>query len=166
MRWFDLVMPDMAGEALAAEVESPHTYQVIGKLLERSAAALLLVDAGVAALGNPEPDFFALKLLTYMDKLFAHKRDEKVPNPIGIVLCKADYCPQAFDEPESFAKTNLNRTWNMCENRFANVSFFAASVVGSLGFVDGGDGAVVSVPLHAAPRGILEPFEWVLGRLG
>lgn len=161
-RWIDLVMPDMAGEALAAEVDAPNTYQVIGKLLRKSAGALLLVDAGVAALGSPAPDFFALKLLTYMDQLYAGRRRRKVPRPVAIVLCKGDYCPQCFDDPRAFARTNLSRTWNLCKSRFTNVEFFAASVVGSLGFINDGEENFVSVPLHTAPRGILEPFEWIV----
>jgi len=123
------------------------------------------VDAAVAAMGNPQPDFFAMKLLTYMDQLFAHRRDDRVPNPVAIVLCKGDYCPQCFDDPRVFARTNLNRTWNLCDSRFQHVDFFAASVVGSLGYVTDEQNNVISVPLHAAPRGILEPFEWVLEHL-
>ena len=164
-RWIDLVMPDMAGEALAAEVDAPNTYQVIGKLLRKSAGTLLLVDAGIAALGSPGPDFFALKLLTYLDQLYAVKRRRKVSSPVAVVLCKGDYCPQCFDDPRAFAKTNLSRTWNFCESRFAKVEFFAASVVGSLGFINDDDDNVISVPLHTAPRGILEPFEWIVKHL-
>lgn len=163
---YDLVMPDMAGEALAAEVSSPKTYTVIRSLLEKSAGSLLLVDAGVAAAGSPQPDFFAMKLLSYMDGIFSRKRGEMIDTPVAIVLCKGDYCPECFDDPRAFAKTNLNRTWNLCESRFASTQFFAASVVGSLGYANDEDGNVIPYPLHVSPRGILEPFEWVLGRLG
>ena len=71
-------------------------------------------------------------------------------------------CPECFDDPRSFAKTNLNRLWNLCESRFENVAFFAASVIGAIGFGTDDDDNVVTVPLHSAPRGILEPFEWLL----
>ncbi|GIK17316.1 MAG: hypothetical protein BroJett003_22800 [Planctomycetota bacterium] len=162
---YDLVMPDMAGEALAAEVSSPKTYTVIRSLLEKSAGSLLLVDAGVAAAGSPQPDFFALKLLSYLDGIFAKKRGEKIDTPVAIVLCKGDYCPECFDDPRIFAKTNLNRTWNLCESRFEKYDFFAASVVGSLGYAHDAEGNVIPYPLHCSPRGILEPFEWVLAHL-
>jgi hypothetical protein len=164
-RWFDLVMPDMAGEALAAEVESPKSYQVIHSLLGKSEACILLIDSAVASTGSPQPDFFGLKLLSYIDDMFAVRRGDRIDVPVAIVLCKADYCPECFDDPIAFARANLNRLWNLCETRFQSVAFFAASVVGSLGYGSDADGNVVSIPLHTAPRGILEPFEWVLSQL-
>lgn len=162
--WHDLVMPDMAGEALAAEIEMPTVYDTIQRLLSRSAACLLLVDAGVA-LSSSQPDLFALKLMTYLDGALGVNRGKRIPNPVAVVLCKADYCPQCFDDPCIFARTNLNRLWNFCETRCANVEFFAASVVGSLGFGTDGQNNGVVIPLHTAPRGLVEPLEWVLRRL-
>jgi len=163
--WVDLVMPDMAGEALSTEVEVPQTFSVIRNLLGKTEAAIVLVDAALASAGSSRPDFFALKLMTYLDDMFAKRRRQRVKHPIAVVLCKADYCPQCFDDPRGFARTNLNRLWNICENRFENVAFFASSVVGSLGFATGADENVVPVPLHGAPRGVLEPFQWILDQM-
>lgn len=164
-RIYDLVMPDMAGEAIAAEVASPRTFTVIRSLLEKSAGAVLLVDGALAAAGSPQPDFFALKLMSYMDGVLALKREEKLETPVAVVLSKADHCPDCFDNPRVFAQTNLNRLWNICETRFKHYEFFAASVVGSLGYGTDEYNNVVPYPLHVAPRGIMEPFEWVLGKL-
>ncbi len=162
---YDLVMPDMAGEAIAAEVASPKTFTVIRSLLEKSGGAVLLVDAALAAAGSPQPDFFALKLMSYLDGILVSKGQERLSTPVAIVLSKADYCPECFDNPRGFAKTNLNRLWNICENRFENFEFFATSVVGSIGFGTDEYENVVPYPLHVAPRGILEPFEWILSIL-
>lgn len=162
---FDLMMPDMAGEALAAEVAAPSTFTVIRSLLGKSAGAMLLVDAAVAAVGSPQPDFFALKLMSYLEGVFQGKRRKLITTPIAIVMCKADYCPECFDDPRAFAKTNFNRLWNICDSRFANFDFFGASVVGSLGYGSDESENVVPYPLHVAPRGILEPFEWILNNL-
>ncbi|MCK4658444.1 MAG: hypothetical protein KAV82_02890 [Phycisphaerae bacterium] len=164
-QWFDLVMPDMAGETLAAEVESPQTHIVIQSLLEKTAGCMVLIDAAAAAMGSSQPDLFGLKLMTYLDQNFASSPDEKVYNPVAVVLCKADYCPQCFDDPRVFAETNLNRVWNMCQSRFAGVEFFAASVIGTLGFGSDDEGNIIPIPLHTTPRGILEPFEWILSHL-
>ena len=158
-------MPDMAGEALAAEVETPMTHEVIYNLLSKTEGCLLLVDAAVASTGSPQPDFFGLKLMSYLDQMFAVQRGEKMDTPVAVVLCKADYCPECFDAPRTFAQTNLNRLWNICETRFRHVEFFATSVVGSLGYASDEDENIVPVPLHCAAQGILEPFEWVLSRL-
>lgn len=162
---YDLVMPDMAGEAIAAEVANPKTFTVIRSLLEKSSGAILLVDGALAAAGSPQPDFFALKLMTYLDGVIAAKHTRKLETPVAVVLSKADYCSECFNDPRGFAKTNLNRLWNICESRFAHFEFFAASVVGALGYGSDGGETVVPYPLHVAPRGILEPFEWVLSKL-
>ena len=162
---YDLVMPDMAGEALAAEVDTPSTFAVIRSLLEKSAGAMLLVDAAMAAAGSPQPDFFALKLMSYLDGILASKRGERMDTPVAVILSKADYCPQCFDDPHTFTETNLNRLWNICHSRFTNFEFFPTSVVGALGYGTDESENVIPYPLHIAPRGILEPFEWVLEHL-
>ncbi len=164
-RIYDLVMPDMAGEAIAAEVATPRTFAVIRSLMEKSAGAILLVDGALAAAGSPQPDFFALKLISYMDGVLALKHGEKLDTPVAVVLSKADHCPDCFENPRLFAQTNLNRLWNICETRFRHYEFFAASVVGSLGYGTDEYNNVIPYPLHVAPRGIMEPFEWVLSKL-
>jgi len=162
-KWVDLVMPDMAGESLAAEVDSPNTFKVIRNLVNRSAGTLMLIDAGLAANGSSQPDFFAVKMLSYIDSIHAVKRDETVDLPVGIVLCKADYCPECFDNPQQFVQANLVRLWNLCESRFSNVEFFATSVVGSLGYAASEEEeCVIPVPLHTGLQGVLEPFQWIV----
>ena len=165
-KWADLVMPDVAGEAIAAEVASPSTFAIIQNLLTKSSGLLLLVDAALAANGSAQPDLFGLKMLSYIDAMFSHKRKKRISMPIAVVLTKADYCPECFDNPRGFAEANLNRLWNMRESRFENVEFFACSVVGSLAYATAEDEEVVTpIPLHTALRGILEPFEWMIEQL-
>lgn len=162
-KWVDLLMPDMAGESLAAELASPHTFRVIRSLLGKSAGMILLVDAALAANGSAHPDFFALKMLSYIDSMQGAHRDQRITTPIAVVLCKADYCPDCFDNPEQFVRANLNRMWNMTRSRFENVEFFASSVVGSLGYANcESQGYVTPIPLHTALRGVLEPFQWII----
>jgi hypothetical protein len=164
--WVDLIMPDMAGESLAAEVATPQTFRVIRNLVTKSAGTLLLIDAALAANGSSRPDFFALKMMSYIDSALAGKHEEKIKTPVAVLLCKSDYCPECFDNPRQFAKANMNRLWNLCESRFEKIEFFACSVVGSLGFATTeGDDCVVSIPLHTALQGVLEPFEWILTQL-
>lgn len=98
-RIYDLVMPDMAGEAIAAEVATPRTFNVIRSLLEKSAGAILMVDAALAGAGSPQPDFFALKLMSYLDGVLASRKQDKLSTPVAVVLSKADYCPECFDDP-------------------------------------------------------------------
>jgi double-GTPase-like protein len=159
----DLIMPDMAGESLAAEIATPETFGIIRNLVTKSAGTMLLIDAGLSANGSSRPDFFALKMMSYLDSMQLSKPGERIQTPIAVVLCKSDYCPECFENPRRFAKANLNRLWNMCESRFENVDFFACSVVGSLGFATKPDDEyVIPIPLHTALQGILEPFEWII----
>lgn len=165
-KWIDLVMPDLAGEALAAELATPRTFQVIDNLLARSAGLLLLVDAALAANGSARPDFFALKMLSHVDGLFAGKRRRRIGLPIAVVLTKADHCPECFEDPGRFVRANLGRLWNLCASRFERVAFFPVSVVGALGYATAeNEDFVVPVPLHTALRGVLEPFEWIVTQL-
>ena len=165
-RWIDLVTPDLPGEAIAAEVASPSTFRIVQSLLNKSAGLLLLVDAALAANGSAQPDFFALKVLSYIDSCAGGRRGRRISTPIAVVLTKADYVPQCLDNPRQFARANLNRFWNMCERRCAKVEVFASSVVGSLGFAtDPNEETVTPIPLHTAPCGILEPFEWIINQL-
>ena len=164
--WVDLIMPDMAGESLAAEVATPKTFRVIHRLLNQTSGMLLLLDAALAANGSTQPDFFAMKMLSYIDSMSAVRGGGRQKTPVAILLCKADHCPECFDDPIAFVKANLNRLWNLCESRFDSVAFFATSVVGSLGYAMSQDQAYVTpIPLHTALRGVMEPFEWIIDQI-
>lgn len=166
-RWFDLVMPDMAGESLAAEVATPDTFLTIRSLLSKSQAVILCIDAAMAANGLAQPDMFALKMMSYIDSIAGAVRNRRITTPVAVVLCKSDYCPEAFDAPRRFAEANLSRLWHLCQSRFETVEFFASSVVGSVGYATSTTEPehVVPVPLHTALRGVLEPFEWIIDQL-
>ena len=165
-RWVDLITPDLPGEAIAAEVASPSTFRIVQSLLGKSSGLLLLVDAALAANGSAQPDFFALKMLSYIESCSGGRRGRRIRTPIAVVLTKADYVPECLDAPHEFARANLNRFWGMCERRCAKVEVFASSVVGAVGFATGpNDETVTPIPLHTAPRGILEPFEWIINQL-
>ena len=166
-RWFDLVMPDMAGESLAAEMTTPETFRTIRSLLHKSQGILMCIDAAVAANGLAQPDLFALKMMSYIDSMAGSNRNRRIATPVAVVLCKSDYCPEAFDEPRRFAEANLNRLWNLCQSRFERVEYFASSVVGSVGYATSTTEPehVVPIPLHTALRGVLEPFEWILDQI-
>ncbi|MDM8008545.1 MAG: hypothetical protein QUV05_20600 [Phycisphaerae bacterium] len=165
-KWVDLIMPDIAGESLAAEVAAPNTFKVIRNLLNKSAGLMLLTDAALAASGSSQPDFFAVRMLSYIDTMYGTGRNQRINTPTAILLCKADQCPDCFDDPTKFVKANMNRLWNLCESRLSNFAFFACSVVGSLGYATAPqEDYVIPVPLHTALQGVLEPFQWVVDQL-
>jgi hypothetical protein len=162
----DLVTPDLPGEAIAAEVASPSTFRIVNELLTQASGLLLLADAASAAHGSAQPDFFAVKMLSYIDGCLDRKRGQRIQTPIAVVLTKADYVPECFDDPRQFARANLSRLWNIAERRCERIEFFASSVVGSLGFATGSEEeGVAAIPLHTALRGVLEPFEWIVEQI-
>jgi hypothetical protein len=164
--WLDLVIPDIAGESLTAELANPNTFRVINSLAGKSAGMLLLLDAPQAANGSSQPDFFGVKMLTYLDAVHRADRRSRVQMPTAVVLCKADMCPECFDDPRHFTEVNLSRLWNLCQSRLGNVEFFACSAVGSLAYATSPEEDFVTpIPLHTALRGVLEPFEWVVQQL-
>src|SRR5262249_37565232 len=65
----ELIMPDLAGEALLEEVDHPGTYPVIRSFLGKCAGVLVLVDAPRAQSGESDEDFHTMKLVSYLSEL-------------------------------------------------------------------------------------------------
>ena len=161
----ELIMPDMAGEALLEEVEHPHTYQVIGAFLRRCAGVLVFIDATALYRGGADQDHFTMKLLSYLVELEEDPRQGWPSRPVAVVLSKADQCDAAFVDPEQFAQEHASGLVRFCRQWFRKHRFFAASVVGNC--LQGRDsyGQEVVVPLRVEPRGLVEPFLWLLRQL-
>jgi hypothetical protein len=160
-----LMVPDMAGEALLEEVDHPHSYPVIGAFLRKCTGALVLVDAGQLHEGALEPDYFTLKLLTYLSELDADPKRGWSRRPLALVFSKADQAEECRDDPATYAKAHATGLWRYCQERFACHQFFAASVAGSCAWRQAAGGGPIQVPLRIEPHGIVEPFVWLLERL-
>ena len=158
----ELLMPDMAGEAVLEEVDHPHTYRIIGQFLKKSAAALVLIDAWQLKEGSQEQDFFSMKLLSYLSELDADRRHGWSQRPVALILTKADCCEECWDDPAGFAQAHAAGLWRLCRERLHCHHFFAASVSGSCLSVNSLTEGQVHFPLRIEPHGIIEPFEWVI----
>ncbi len=164
-RPLELIMPDMAGESLLEEVEHPHSYPVVRALLRKSAGVLVLIDASRLQDGTLECDYFSMKLLTYLAELEADRKQGWPNRPVGLVLSKADECEECFKDPGNFARQRSPGLWQLCQERFRRTRFFAAGVAGSCAYRQGYGSGRVRVPLRIEPRGILEPFTWLISEL-
>ena len=161
----ELVMPDMAGEAIIEEIEHPQTFFVIRSLLRKSAAALLLIDAwelvraawpgfrrdedpelpqGNRTRGRRQPHVAAAG----RTGLYQGGPGRRLPRRSGGVRA-----PDALG------------TWQRCQQDFRDYAFFAASAVGCCTWLDVRGEGLRRVPLRAEPHGIIEPFQWLLERL-
>ncbi|MCA9269146.1 MAG: GTPase domain-containing protein, partial [Planctomycetales bacterium] len=157
-RPLELVMPDMAGEAILYETEHPHAYPVIRALLSQCAGAIVLLDAASVSRGSQDQDFFVMKLLSYLAELDDHRRTGWPNRPIAVVLTKADECQECFADPAAFAQRRAPGVWRLCQQRFGRSQFFAAGVAGACGQKPDGYGGTQTIPLRIEPRGVVEPF--------
>ncbi|MEI8375131.1 MAG: hypothetical protein WCJ35_20110 [Planctomycetota bacterium] len=162
----ELVMPDMAGEAILEEVEHPQTYLLVRSLLRNSSAVLLLLDASELSRGQRDPDFAAMKILSCLKELeIQGGAGRKSRRSVALVFTKADQVEGCRENPEGFADTYATGAWQYCRQGFRDYAFFAASVVGGCTWLEVRGEGRRRIPLRIEPHGIIEPFEWILEKL-
>jgi hypothetical protein len=161
----NLLMPDMAGEAILQEVDHPHSYRIIGEFLKKSAGAMVLIDAEQLTEGGREQDFFTMKLLSYLSELETNSRGGWHDRPVALILTKSDRCEHCQDDPENFANTHAPGLWRHCQEQFGCHRFFAATVSSSCLTCETLTEGPMYFPLRIEPHGIVEPFEWMVEQL-
>jgi double-GTPase-like protein len=161
----ELVMPDIAGEALFEEVDHPRSYQVIHSLLSRCHGVLILIDAAKLQSGSLDEDYFTMKLLSHLSELSHDRKTAWSHRPVALIFSKADQCESCFEDPTGYAQRHAPGLWGVCQQRFERHRFFAAGVAGACVTRTVRGGGLQSVPLRIEPRGIVEPFEWLAENL-
>jgi hypothetical protein len=160
----ELILPDVPGEAFLEELRHPRAYAVIHPLLVKAVGALVFVDALKLQDGSLDEDYFTMKLLSCLGEIDDRPKQGWARRPIAFVLTKADECEECFDDPPRFAESHAPRFWRHCRDRFENYRFFAVGVAGACAYRPTRHGRV-RVPLRIEPRGIVEPFEWLVRQL-
>ena len=160
----ELILPDLAGEALMEEIDHPNTYPVIRAFLTKCSGVLVLIDGARAQGGESEEDFQAMKLISYLCELHADRKQGWKNRATAIVFTKADECDQAFADPAAFARRHTPGLFQQCRERLSRVQFFAAAVAGACGYRLESYGRV-HAPLRIEPRGVVEPFAWAIEQL-
>jgi hypothetical protein len=158
----ELIMPDMAGEAVLQEVDHPSTHRVVQSFLGRAGAAMVFLDGAKLKQGRLEQDHFSMKLLSYLGELECDPARGWSRRPVALVFTKADECEECLDDPDTFARTHAAGLWQQCQERFTRHRFFGATVAGATAYRDLGRRGRVQVPLRVEPRGVVEPFLWIL----
>ena len=161
----ELIMPDLAGEALLEEVDHPNTYPVIRAFLQKCAGLMVLVDAPRVESGENDEDFHTMKLISYLCELQSDKKSGWQSRPVALVFTKADQCETCFDDPQAFARRHTPGLVQQCRERLKIHDYFAVGVAGACGFRNEPYGKV-HVPLRIEPRGVVAPFRWLLEQLG
>lgn len=168
-RPFELIIPDISGDALAEETERGGKYPAIRALLGKCAGVVVLVDAERLQGGDHSHEFVTMKLLSLLEDVRNEKNRLRrwiTPErrPLALVLTKADACEGCLDNPHEFAAAHAGTLLHDCEARFPNHAIFASSVAGACAFRDS-YGIRQSVPLRVEPQGIVQPFGWLITEL-
>ncbi len=163
----DLISPDFAGEAIAMEINQAGLYPAIGHVVRKSTGLMILCDSlRVRDEGSAE-DLFGMKLASYIASQHGLANGASSPKrqgpSVAVVFTKCDGCPEAMEDPASFAANNAPRMFEYCRRTFRNHNFFAASVAGSSGVVADSSGRQSRMPFHIQPQGVLEPLRWIVG---
>ena len=170
-RPLEVIVPDMAGEAIVEEIEPPNTFPVVRSLLGKSSGVVILIDAIRSQADDHEQDHFTMKLLTFLSELDLQsqsgnsRREQLAKRPVALVFTKADQCDRCFDDPTAFAETHAAGMWRYCQERFAHVRAFASGVAGACAYRRGLGEERRRVPLRVEPRGIVAPFEWMISKI-
>jgi hypothetical protein len=160
----ELIMPDVAGEALMEEIEHPHSYPVIRAFLSKCAAVLILIDIEGLDEGCDDQDYFGMKMITYLNEMNSDAKSGWGSRPISIVFTKSDQCDACFEDPVAFARQRTPGLFKQCHERLRRCRFFASSVAGACAFEVSREGRF-RVPLRIEPRGVTEPFVWLIHQL-
>lgn len=161
----ELIMPDMAGESILEEIDHPNTYPAISAFLEKCSGVLLLADTERIERGETEQNYFMMKLITYLSEQDCRHKQGKTKRPVAIVFSKADQSSGCFANPENYAKEKTPNLWQQIQQRFHQYGFFASGVAGAVTYRKDRGGSKLAVPLRIEPRGIIEPFEWIIRKL-
>jgi hypothetical protein len=125
---------------------------------------LVLIDAPRAESGESDEDFQTMKLISYLCELASDRHSGWPARPVALVFTKADQCEQCFENPAAFARRHTPGLVQQCRERLKRHQFFAVGVAGSIGVRNEPDGRVY-LPLRVEPRGIVDPFRWLLEQL-
>jgi GTPase SAR1 family protein len=159
-RPWEFILADIAGSALVREVETPSSQPLVSGLLRKSHGAMILLDGAKLAVGDREPDFFAIKCLHYLSELECRN-----PNcghlPVALVLTKVDTCEAARLDPQTWIARLAPAAYQFCRRRLKHWALFACSVAAGVGYQRRG-ASVVPFPLRVEPYGITEPFDWLM----
>jgi len=166
----DLISPDLAGEAIAMEVNQMGTYPVIGHVVKKSNGIMILCDSMRVRDSGSGEDLFAIKLASYIAHMHGLEnqrsswRTRTAGPAVAIVFTKCDGCPEALEDPRQFAANNTSRLYEYCGEKFKRHEFFASSVAGSSGLLADSRGRRMRIPFHIQPCGVLEPLRWIISQ--
>lgn len=154
--------PDLPGLVVEQAISHQDYCPVVIKVVSKATGVLLLIDAmraGVEPIDDYQ-DELATQLATFVRNhaRCAGLNSVLVDIPVAVVFTKTDRCNEAIADPESFAKRKLPRFFETIHSNIRHYQFFAANVAGGVTRVSDDH----YIPFQIQPRGVVEPFAWVL----
>ncbi|MCA9120781.1 MAG: hypothetical protein H6822_32425 [Planctomycetaceae bacterium] len=159
----ELIFPDMSGAAMERELDH-QASPITRAYLKKCSGAIILLDTQRIEQGDPVPDFFAMKALSYLGEFGGKRREAWANKPIAFVFTKSDQSQACFEAPRSYAETHVPGLYRRAVATLKRSEFFGVSVAGATLNLEV-DGAPMSLPLRIEPRGICEPVTWLLKQL-
>ena len=162
----DIVTPDVAGEAVMAEMENPGTNKTIRALISRCAGMVVLVDL-VQVVADGQSSGALRDAAHQLSRRPAARQEEvrKVDVPVAVVFTKADLFEEWIGDPEAFARGNVAGLTRSASRGWSTVPFFCSGVAGSTAKLVDQSGQESLVPLRIEPHGVIEPFAWMVSQL-
>lgn len=166
----EVFLPDFPALAAIEDYEDRRSWPVIPHTIARSVGLMLFLDAAAIRRGDADEEYFALHLLRYYtDTLRLPINGEDNPRKrkvrIAFVLAKADQCKDCFADPDEFVRGQMPELWQACKEQLSCCKFFATSVAGVCVSVASKRGYKTEVPLRVEPRGLQDPFRWMLQQI-
>lgn len=168
----EVFLSDPPGLATIEDCEKRRCWPVISTTIAKSVGALLFIDGAAVSEGDQDEEFFALELLQYYSKIRrqtpnddGRPRKGKADSHVAIVLTKVDQSDDCMQRTDEFVRGQLPGIWQFCQDHLPSHRFFASSVVGACYTVKDHRGYKTRVPMRVEPRGVLEPFRWLLGKV-
>ena len=126
---------------------------------------MILIDGTKLQSGSIDEDYFTMKLLSHLTEMGDDPKTFWSTRPVALIFSKADQCESCFEDPAAYAQRHAPGLSRICQQRLQRHRFFAASVAGACATrLVRGSGEQM-VPLRVEPRGIVEPFEWLVENL-
>ena len=82
--------------------------------------------------------------------------------PVAIVLAKSDQVDAGWISPRHFVLGQAPGVIRVCNDVLTQFDFFSVSAIGAVATGTAPDGSSVEIPLRVEPRGIMEPFRWLI----
>ncbi|MDP6722977.1 MAG: hypothetical protein QGF59_30215, partial [Pirellulaceae bacterium] len=109
-------------------------------------------------------DFFAMKMINHLCQANNDRRKGWPTRPVAVVYTKADHAEACSSNPSQYTQRRLPSLWKLCQEQLKQCEFFATSVTAATAYY-WEYGERVNVPLRIEPRGITQPFEWLVDSL-